>query len=138
MLKGVGEQVYSMWVNISDSLISIVLVWTLIPRLGILGYAIAIIGMEAYNFTLSALRLHRRIGFKINLPRAFILPACLATAAALLSRGVFTMSGSATTPFWLVMKMLFALCLFIAMSIVADVLRGFKKSRKFAGKVDFT
>ena len=138
MLKGVGEQVYSMWVNISDSLISIVLVWTLIPRLGILGYAIAIIGMEAYNFTLSALRLRRRIRFKINLPRAFILPACLATASALFSRGVFAMSGSATTPFWLVMKMIFALCLFIAMSIAMDILRGLKKQRKFAENVDFT
>ena len=32
ILKGIGEQVYSMWVNISDSLLSVMLVWVLIPR----------------------------------------------------------------------------------------------------------
>ena len=132
MLKGVGEQVYSMWVNISDSLISIVLVWTLIPRLGILGYAIAIIGMEAYNFILSALRLRRHIDFRINLFGSFVIPVFLSIAAALLSRAVFSMSGSSTTPFWLVMKMLFALCVFIASGIIVNFLRDFIKRKKSA------
>lgn len=138
MLKGVGEQVYSMWVNISDSLISILLVWTLIPRLGILGYAIAIIGMEAYNFILSALRLRRHVSFRIDFWGSLILPVGLAAAAAFLSRGVFTMSGSTTTPFWLVMKMLFALCIFIAAKIITDMLRGFRIKRKIHETVDFT
>ena len=133
MLKGVGEQVYSMWVNISDSLISIVLVWTLIPRLGILGYAIAIIGMEAYNFILSALRLRRHVRFKINLLDSLLLPTGLAALAALLSRSVFSMNGRATTPFWLVMKMLFALCTFITVKILADFLRDFTR-RKISAK----
>ena len=31
ILKGVGEQVFSMWVNITDSLLSVALVWILIP-----------------------------------------------------------------------------------------------------------
>jgi O-antigen/teichoic acid export membrane protein len=122
-----------MWVNISDSLISIVLVWTLIPRLGILGYAIAIIGMEAYNFILSALRLRRHVRFKINLLDSLLLPTGLAALAALLSRSVFSMNGRATTPFWLVMKMLFALCTFITVKILADFLRDFTR-RKISAK----
>ena len=137
MLKGVGEQVYSMWVNISDSLISIVLVWTLIPRLGIIGYAIAIIGMEAYNFILSAIRLRRHVKFRITLFTSLILPIGVASVDAILSRAVFSMNGRATTPFWLVMKMLFALCLFLAMHTTLGMLRGLKKQKKIAENVDF-
>ena len=58
MLKGIGEQVFSMWVNITDSALSVALVWFLIPKMGILGYALVIIIMEAYNFILSYFRLY--------------------------------------------------------------------------------
>lgn len=132
MLKGVGEQVYSMWVNISDSLISIVLVWTLIPRLGILGYAIAIIGMEAYNFILSALRLRRHVRFKVRLLDSLILPATLAALAATLSRSLFSMNGAVTTPLWLILKMVFALCVFIALRVLINLVSGREKAEKRA------
>ena len=130
MLKGVGEQVFSMWVNISDSLISIILVWTLIPKLGILGYAIAIIGMEAYNFTLSALRLRRHVKLKIDLMGSLILPSVLALFAALSSRELFSMNGAVTTPLWLVLKMLFALCIFVGSYVLAKLLIARVKSKK--------
>ena len=42
ILKGIGEQVYSMLVNISDAVLSIVLVIVLIPRMGVFGYAVVI------------------------------------------------------------------------------------------------
>ena len=132
MLKGVGEQVYSMWVNISDSLISIVLVWTLIPRLGILGYAIAIIGMEAYNFTLSALRLRRHVSFKIDIFSSLALPSALALISSLITRSIFSMNGSVTTPRWLVFKMLFSLAVFLASRIIIDLLFTAVKKRKSA------
>ena len=74
MLKGIGEQVFSMWVNISDSLLSVILVWILIPRLGIMGYAVVIVIMEGYNFLLSVLRLARRVSFRIHPSRSLLLP----------------------------------------------------------------
>ena len=63
VLKGIGEQVYSMWINITDAMLSIALVWLLLPKLGIMGYAVCIIVMEAYNFALSSARLLSKIRF---------------------------------------------------------------------------
>ena len=134
MLKGVGEQVYSMWVNISDSFISIILVWTLIPKLGILGYAIAIIGMEAYNFTLSALRLRRHVSFKLNFADSLILPTASAALSALLARSLFSMNGAVTTPTWLILKMLLALCIFVGLHILIRLIKSSLKSKKVAPK----
>ena len=130
MLKGVGEQVYSMWVNISDSLISIILVWTLIPKLGILGYAIAIIGMEAYNFILSAVRLRRHVSFKLDLFSSFVIPTALAVFSALLTRKIFSMNGSVTTPVWLTFKMIFSLAVFFALKIILDFFLQLLKDEK--------
>ncbi|MBQ9773303.1 MAG: polysaccharide biosynthesis C-terminal domain-containing protein [Clostridia bacterium] len=49
MMKGLGEQVYSMKINIADALISVVLVALLIPRYGITGYIITIYFSELFN-----------------------------------------------------------------------------------------
>ena len=53
MMKGLGEQVFSMNINIIDALISVVLVWVLIPRYGITGYLITIYFSEIFNTVLS-------------------------------------------------------------------------------------
>ena len=57
MLKGLGEQVYSMRVNIFDSLISVILIITLLPFYGIRGYVTVIFVTELFNATFSILRL---------------------------------------------------------------------------------
>ena len=57
MLKGLGQQVYSMWVNIADSSLSVLLVFLLLPRLGIYGYIVTIYFTELLNATLSVTRL---------------------------------------------------------------------------------
>lgn len=49
MMKGLGEQVYSMKINIADALISVILVWLLIPRYGIGGYLFAVYLSEFFN-----------------------------------------------------------------------------------------
>ena len=53
MMKGLGEQVFSMNINIADALISVVLVWLLIPRMGIQGYIITVYFSELFNTVLS-------------------------------------------------------------------------------------
>ncbi len=57
MLKGLGEQVYSMWVNIADASLSVVLVAILLPIMGINGYIVTVYFTEIINATLSITRL---------------------------------------------------------------------------------
>lgn len=57
MLKGLGEQFYCMAVNILDSLLSVILVWLLLPRMGIAGYVVTIYITELVNATFSITRL---------------------------------------------------------------------------------
>ena len=114
ILKGIGEHIYSMWVNIFDAVLSIALVLILIPRIGIGGYAIVIIGMETFNFILSVTRLRKRVAFRVDFLRAIFLPAVCAIVAALLSRHLFSMPPDGTTPLWLILRVIFAICAYVA------------------------
>ncbi len=58
-LKGLGQQVWSMGINILDALSGLVLVWLLLPRWGLAGYLAVIYATETLNFLLSSLRLVR-------------------------------------------------------------------------------
>ena len=111
ILKGIGEQVFSMWVNITDSFLSVFLVWLLIPRMGIMGYAVVIVIMEGYNFILSFLRLRKRIKFAIKPIWAVAIPFFVSVNSAFFTRQIFAFNGSTATPMWLAMKMIFALAL---------------------------
>ncbi len=53
VLKGSGHQVYSMNINIIDTLSACILALTLIPQIGIQGYIISIYATEMLNTTLS-------------------------------------------------------------------------------------
>lgn len=125
ILKGIGEQVFSMWVNITDSLLSVALVWLLIPRMGIMGYAVVIVIMEGYNFLLSFLRLRRKIRFTLHPLRSLILPLATSLFSAYLCRTAFNFRGSTTTPLWLIMKMLFALSITVAILAIFNAKREF-------------
>ena len=130
MLKGIGEHVYSMWVNILDSLLSVVLVFFLIPVFGIGGYAMVIVGMEAFNFTLSILRLKGRIPFRISVSEAVALPLLSAVFAALLSKALFISSGSSERAGMLVLKLIFAICAYFALHIALSFCLERYKKRK--------
>ena len=110
ILKGIGEQVFSMWVNISDSLLSVILVWFLIPRMGIMGYAVVIVIMEGYNFALSFYRLRKNIKIEMKFGSAMLIPLLVSLLSAKISQSLFGFSGSSARPLWLALKMLFTLC----------------------------
>lgn len=57
MLKGLGEQVYTMWINIADASMSVLLVAVLLPVMGINGYIVTVYFTEILNATLSITRL---------------------------------------------------------------------------------
>ena len=57
MLKGLGQQVWSMIINIADALISVILVYLLIPQMGITGYILTVYIAELFNAVCSIVRL---------------------------------------------------------------------------------
>ena len=79
ILKGLGEHIYTMGVNITDTLCSLVMVWILIPRMGIYGYITLIIVSELFNAGASILRLIKVSGMRFNIITALLLPAIAST-----------------------------------------------------------
>lgn len=49
ILKGLGKQVYTMCVNIADAAVSVLLVWWLVPRVGVYGYVAVLYISECVN-----------------------------------------------------------------------------------------
>lgn len=49
MMKGLGEQLYSMKINIADAALSLLLVILLVPRFGVWGYIVTIYISELFN-----------------------------------------------------------------------------------------
>lgn len=83
-LKGMGEQVYSMNVNIIDAGASVLLVWLLLPRMGLWGYVVAIYVTETLNTTLSLCRMLRMSRMPVRLWRQVFGPLlCVVGATAL-------------------------------------------------------
>lgn len=74
MLKGLGEQLYSMRVNIVDAFMSVVLVYFLVPGFGIYGYVVIVYVMEFINASLSIMRLMSRISIKIEIGKWVVKP----------------------------------------------------------------
>ena len=128
ILKGIGEQVYSMWVNIADSCLSLILVFFLLPKLGIIGYAIVIIVMEAFNFLMSITRLAGKIKLNPSHIKSIARPLILSASACALTGKIFIFSGSSAASLWLIAKIAFALCLFIFMDRLVFLIR--EKARK--------
>ena len=56
-LKGLGQQVWSMGINIVDALLGLLLTWKLLPRYALAAYIGIIYATELLNFGLSAGRL---------------------------------------------------------------------------------
>lgn len=85
LLKGLDEQLYSMRVNIFDSLLSVALALITVPLWGIRGYILNIVLCELVNFALSASRLMLKIRPAFSPLSGLLLPL----AAAILSCALF-------------------------------------------------
>lgn len=68
ILKGLNEQLHSMKINIADALLSLLLVYFLVPHFGVKGYIVAIFVCEIFNCTMSFMRL-----VKISQPKISIM-----------------------------------------------------------------
>ena len=74
MLKGLNEQLNSMKYNIIDAALSVFLVYTLLPKMGIGGYVVCVFATELVNDVLSLTRLIKVTGVKINIWRTVFCP----------------------------------------------------------------
>lgn len=93
MLKGLGEQLYCMKINIADAALCTFLVWFLCPRIGIYGYIVTLYAAELMNASLSIHKLYKTCPFEINIPKALINPIICAVGAFALLRilGMFSL-----------------------------------------------
>ena len=60
-LKGLGQQVWCMGINILDSLLGLILVWAFLPSYALAAYIAMIYITETLNFVLSAQRLWKTV-----------------------------------------------------------------------------
>ncbi len=66
MLKGLGQQLYTMGVNIADAALSLAMVFWLIPIYAVKAYIFMIFSTECINFALSMLRLVKMAEVRIG------------------------------------------------------------------------
>ena len=87
MLRGLGQHLWSMYVNVADSVLRIGLVLLLLPRMGAGGYLLLLYVSEAVNFALSLGRLARtaRLRFPAREIRNALFAALAASGADLLA-----------------------------------------------------
>ena len=90
-LKGMGEQVYSMNVNIIDAGASVLLVWLLLPRMGLWGYVVAIYVTETLNTSLSLCRMLRMSAMPVSVWKQVFGPLLCVIGATAVCRlgGIF-------------------------------------------------
>ncbi len=97
VLKGLGEQIYTMGVNILDAILSLSLVLILVPRLGIVGYVASVYLVELVNCALSLGRLIYVTDLKMKMswiikPLLSVLCACFISRAVFLSPLIYDIS----------------------------------------------
>ena len=74
ILKGLNEQVAVMCCNIIDLIVTITIIFFLVPKIGLMGFVISIIVSEILNFTISCIQLKKRINYVIPIFSSIILP----------------------------------------------------------------
>ena len=74
ILKGLNKQLYALKINIADSFMRIMLIFMLVPRLGIEGYILIMYISEIINFAASYFKLKKMTNLKISLSYSIIYP----------------------------------------------------------------
>lgn len=101
LLKGMGEQVYTMNVNIADAAISVILVRLLVPKFGIIGYIAVLYIAEIVNFAFSAAMLMKRCKFEFKIFKWFVMPLFLLIITSRICKTAFSYLTLSNLPGWL-------------------------------------
>ena len=124
MLKGLGEQVYTMRVNIVDSLISVLLIVILLPTFGISGYIGVIFITELINTSFSILKLLNVTEIKASITKWILKPIVSVILATVISRLLYNfvfikiLEGRTL----LILEGFLTLCLYLTFSLVTKSL----------------
>ncbi len=122
VLKGLGEQLYCMKVNIADALISVCLVALLVPRYGIIGYVATLFSAEMINILLSASKLIRVSEFKFPFARLLAFPIFCITGAFAIYNIFSRLLPSIETVFSLVLRILIFVLIYFILIRMTSVL----------------
>ena len=127
MIKGLGEQKASVRYNICTNFMDVVLLYFLLPHLGIVGYFISFTVTHVINFFLSLRRLLKITGIdiRISVPVRCILAVCVA---------IFIAGFAASSILQVSAGVILLLCLLILSGVVKKedaqwVIRLIKKDR---------
>ncbi len=93
ILKGLDEQLYTMKVNLFDSLMSVAVVFLLVPKVGMLGYIIEIIFCEIVNTSLSASRLIKLTSPRVRPIKWIFIPLASVSVSIALTKLVLSALG---------------------------------------------
>jgi len=119
MLKGLNQQVNSMWYNIIDSAVSVISVIVLLPRYGAGGYIAVIYISELLNAFLSLNRLIKITDFKVQFFSWILIPTVtIYVVGTLVSTVIFTNS----TIICLIVKIIFCIAFYLSILIVFSII----------------
>jgi len=111
VLKGLGEQVYTMGVNILDATLSLALVLLLVPRFGLVGYVVSVYLVELVNCALSLGRLIYVTDLRVKIGW-IIRPLISVVCACFVSRMIFSIPLITDISYTVELAFTFALMLF--------------------------
>ena len=112
MLKGINEQVSFMFCNIIDLLVTISIIFFIVPIMGMYGYILSIFVSELLNFTISSIQLKKKIKYSINLKKFVVRPifACLFSYLIIKILNIHFLSFNLNTIIQIALFVLFYLC----------------------------
>lgn len=124
ILKGLGEQVFCMGVNIVDASLSVILVWSLLPSCGIIGYIITVYFTEIVNATLSITRLLTVTKVKPRLIHWIGKPLlCIVLATAVMRFLLSRFGGAVSSPWVLTAHIALTLCIYMVLLYLTRAVR---------------
>ena len=97
-LKGLGEMMFCMYVNIADTGLSALMVWLLLPRWGLAAYIVTICFTELFNFALSLRRLRKISGLRFRLSKLLLSAGWAAVAGAAANAAYKTINAGNSVP----------------------------------------
>ena len=120
MLKGLGDQVFTMKVNIADAALSVILVYTLVPRFGVYGYIAVLYISELINFSLSAARLISKANMPFKPLRWALTPLICIIASSRICVFLFRSISLDSLPAWLsiAVQSIAIIAIFVLLSII--------------------
>ena len=131
ILKGLGEQMYCMIVNIVDSALSVILVVILLPKFGIMGYVVTVYFTEIVNATLSITRLLVVTNVKTDIFSWIVKPVAAVLISTSISRWFFASIGNyATDKLIMSYHLVFTIALYVLTLMIFFVFSKEKRQQK--------